>query len=117
MISRGVLAAQILLASCMLAGCGSVFFVGFVSNPSLPSTVTGKVLGASLMLTNDHTGLPLTITRVTLSSGGIAGAFSFCGDQEVRFPLNATVKVEFTSNIDCMTIVDVVIVNTDPFST
>lgn len=116
MTSRRALAAQILLASSMLAGCGSVF-IGFVSNPTLPSTVTGKVLGASLMLTNDHTGLPLTITRVTLTSGGIAGTLLFCGNQEVRFPLNATVKVEFTSNIDCMTIVDVIIVNTDPSST
>src|SRR5690349_19463341 len=97
------LAAPILLGSLMLAGCGSVF-VGFASNQGVPSTVTGKVLASSLASMNDHTGLPLTITRVTLTSGGIADSLSFCGDQEVHFPLNATVKVEFTNNIDCMAI-------------
>jgi hypothetical protein len=114
MVSRGISAAQVLLASLMLTGCGS-FFIGFSSNQGVPSTATGKVLASSLVSIKDHTGLPLTITRVTLTNGGVAGSLSFCGDQEVRFPLNATVKVEFTSNIDCMTIVDVVVVSTDPF--
>ena len=107
------LAAPILLGSLILAGCGSVF-VGFASNQGVPSTVTGKVLSSSLVSMNDHTGLPLTITRVTLTSGGIADSLSFCGDQEVHFPMNATVKVEFTNNIDCMSIVDIVVVSTDP---
>ena len=107
------LAAPILLGSLMLAGCGSVF-VGFASNQGVPSTVTGKVLSSSLVSMNDHTGLPLTITRVTLTSGGIADSLSFCGDQEVHFPQNATVKVEFTNNIDCMSIIDIVVVSTDP---
>ena len=113
MVLRGISAAQILLASLLLTGCGSVF-IGFSSNQGLPSTVTGKVLASSSVLIKDHTGLPLRITRVTLSNGGVAGSFSFCGDQEARFPLNVTLKVDFTSNIDCMAIVDVVVVSTDP---
>ena len=113
MALRSTLAVPLLLVSFVLTGCGSVF-VGFASNQGVPSTVTGKVLSSSLVSMNDHTGLPLTVTRVTLTSGGVADSLSFCGDQEIHFPNNATVKVEFTNNIDCMSIVDVVIVSTDP---
>lgn len=107
------MAVSVLLGSLLFAGCGSVF-VGFASNQGVPSTVTGKVLSSSLVSMNDHTGLPLTITRVILTSGGVADNLSFCGDQQVHFPTNATVKVEFTNNIDCMAIVDVVVISTDP---
>jgi hypothetical protein len=111
MVSRSIVSAEILLACFMLAGCGSIF-IGFSSNQGMiPTTVTGNVVSSTLMSINDHTGRSLTVTRVTLSNGGLANSFSFCGDQKVRFPLGATVKVEFTSGIDCLAITDVVILS------
>jgi|SRR5580765_4424177 hypothetical protein len=110
MVSRSIVSAEILLACFMLAGCGSIF-IGFSSNQGIPTTVTGNVVSSTLMSINDHTGRSLTVTRVTLSNGGLANSFSFCGDQKVRFPLGATVKVEFTSGIDCLAITDVVILS------
>jgi uncharacterized membrane protein len=113
MIARAIPAALLLLASFILNGCGAVF-VGFVSNQGVPTTVTGKVLASSLLTINDRAGQPLTVTRVILSAGGLSNTLTFCGDQQVHFPLNATVKIEFTSNIDCMSLVDGVIISTDP---
>jgi uncharacterized protein YceK len=108
--SRSIASTHIFLACFMLAGCGSIF-IGFSSNQGIPSTVAGNVVSSTLMSINDHTGRTLTVTRVTLSNGGLANSFSFCGDQKVRFPLGATVKVEFTSGIDCLAITDVVILS------
>jgi uncharacterized protein YceK len=108
--SRSIASAHIFLACFMLAGCGSIF-IGFSSNQGIPSTVTGNVVSSTLVSISDHAGRPLTVTRVTLSNGGLANSFSFCGDQKVRFPLGATVKVEFTSGIDCLAITDVVILS------
>ena len=73
--------------------------------------VSGEVVSSTLVSINDHTGQPLTVTRVTLTNGGLSNNFLFCGDQTGRFPLGSTVKVEFTSGIDCMAIVNVVILS------
>lgn len=108
--SRSIVSAHVFLVCFMLAGCGSVF-IGFSSNQGVSSTVTGNVVSSTLVSINDHTGRPLTVTRVTLTNGGLSNSFFFCGDQEVRFPLGTTVKVEFTSGIDCMAIVDVVVLS------
>jgi hypothetical protein len=108
--SRSIASTHIFLACFMLAGCGSIF-IGFSSNQGIPTTVTGNVVSSTLVSINDHTGRPLTVTRVTLSNGGFANSFTFCGDQKARFPLGATVKVEFTSGIDCLAITDVVILS------
>jgi hypothetical protein len=108
MASRSIVSAHVVLACFMLAGCGAVF-IGFSSNQGIPSTVSGNVASSALVSINAHTGQPLLVTRVTLANGGISNSFFFCGDQTARFPLGATVKVEFTSGIDCMAIVNVVI--------
>ena len=110
MVSRSIVSSYVLLVCFMLAGCGSVF-ISFNSNQGIPSTVTGNVVSSTLVSINDHTGQPLTVTRVTLTNGGLSSSLSFCGDQTGRFPLGATVKVEFTSGIDCMAIVNVVILS------
>jgi uncharacterized protein YceK len=110
MLSRSIASAHIFLACFMLAGCGSIF-IGFSSNQGIPSTVAGNVVSSTLVSINDHSGRPLTVTRVTLSNGGLANSFTFCGDQKARFPLGATVKVEFTSGIDCLAITDVVVLS------
>lgn len=108
MASRSIVSAHVVLACFMLAGCGAVF-IGFSSNQGIPTTVSGNVASSTLVSITAHTGQPLPATRVTLTNGGLSNSFFFCGDQTARFPLGATVKVEFTSGIDCMAIVDVVI--------
>ena len=110
MVWRSIVSAHIFLACFILAGCGSIF-IGFTSNQGIPTTVTGNVVSSTLVSINDHTGQPLTVTKVTLSNGGLSNSFSFCGDQKVRFPLGATVKVVFTSGIDCLPITDVVVLS------
>jgi len=110
MVSRSIVSAHVVLACFMLSGCGSIF-IGFSSNQGIPSTVTGNVVSSILVSINDHSGRPLTVTRVTLTNGGLSNTFFFCGDQKASFPLGATVKVEFTSGIDCMSIVDVAVLS------
>ncbi len=88
----------------LLTGCGQIF-VGFVSNPGNPATVSGTVITVQLESTNDLSGVSLTVTAVTLSNNtGITSTFSFCGDQRSRFPINQQVRVDFTSGISCSTL-------------
>ena len=71
--------------------------------------MVGNVVSSTLGSVNDRAGQSVIVTRVTLSNGGFSNTLFFCGDQTTRFPVGATVKVEFTSGIDCVTLVDVVI--------
>ena len=99
-----------LMALCLLlTGCGAIF-VGFVSNPGNPSTVTGTVIRVQLGSTNDINGVSIAFTAVTLNNNaGFSSTFQFCGDQRSRFPINQPVRVEFTSGISCSTLNAVVL--------
>lgn len=97
-----------LLASLLLTGCGQVF-VGFVSNPQMPSSsVSGIVIVVHLESTNDANGGSITFTAVTFSNGGLSNTVNFCGDQRSRFPLNQAVKAEFNAGTVCSNLVVVV---------
>jgi hypothetical protein len=108
MVPRGIASSYVLLICFILTGCGSIF-IGFNSNQGVPSTITGTIVSSSVVLITDHAGRPLKVTRVLLTNGGLSNNVSFCGDQKARFPLDTVVKVEFTSGIDCMAIIDVVV--------
>jgi uncharacterized protein YceK len=99
-----------LMALCLLlTGCGAIF-VGFVSNPGNPTSVTGTVITVQLASTNDLNGVSITFTAVTISNNtGFASTFDFCGDQRSRFPINQQVRVNFTSGISCSTLNGVVL--------
>ncbi|HEV7553289.1 MAG TPA: hypothetical protein VGP65_16490 [Candidatus Angelobacter sp.] len=100
-----------LLAWLLLTGCGKIF-VGFVSNPQIPSSsLSGKVAAAVLGSVNDLHGNPLTITIVTLTNGGLASTPSFCGDQRALFPINNVVRADFTQETQCLSLVKVVIIS------
>lgn len=91
-----------------LAGCGAVF-VGFVSNPSVvPSTITGTVIIVHLGFSADGNGTIINVTQVTLLNQGIANSMAFCGDQQSLFPINQSLKVEFTNGTLCSNLVNVV---------
>jgi len=94
----------------LLTGCGQIF-VGFVSNPQIPSsTLSGKVTAAVLSSVNDLHGNPLTVTIVTLTNGGLASTPDFCGDQRAQFPINTVVRVDFTPEPQCFSLMKVVII-------
>jgi uncharacterized protein YceK len=97
-----------LMALCLLlTGCGQIF-VGFVSNPGNPTSVSGIVITVQIESTNDLS-VELLTTAVTLNNNaGVTSTFSFCGDQRSRFPINQQVRVDFTSGVSCSTLNGVV---------
>jgi hypothetical protein len=110
-VPRSAPAFLTLLVWLLLTGCGKIF-VGFVSNPQIPSsTLSGKVTAVVLGSVNDLHGNPLTITIVTLANGALASTPSFCGDQRAFFPINNVVQVDFTQETQCLSVVKVVIIS------
>lgn len=100
-----------LLVSLGLTGCGQIF-VGFVSNPQIPSSnLNGRVTAAVLSSVTDLHGNPLPITIVTLTNGGLASTPDFCGDQRAFFPINSVVQVDFTQETQCLSVVKVTIIS------
>ncbi len=91
-----------------LASCGAVF-VGFVSNPGgvVPSSISGTVIVVHLGFSADSNGTIVNVTQVTLVNLDTANSMAFCGDQQTLFPMNQTVKVEFTTGALCSTLVSV----------
>ena len=110
-VLRSAPALLTLLVWLLLTGCGQIF-VGFVSNPQIPSSsLSGRVTAAVLSSVNDLHGNPLTITIVTLTNGGLASTPGFCGDQRALFPINNVVRVDFTQETQCLSLVKVVIIS------
>jgi len=110
-VPRSVPPLLSLLLCLLLTGCGSIF-VGFVSNPQVPSsTLTGRVTAAVLGTVNDLQGNPLTVTIVTLTNGGLTSTPNFCGDQRAFFPINNVVQVNFTPATQCLSLVKVTIIS------
>jgi hypothetical protein len=97
----------VLLWCSPLAGCGS-FFLGFVSNPGGPTTVSGTISVVSLGVFNDPAGAT-TFTAVTLINPGDAATINFCGDQRSLFPENTKVRADFNTGFSCSVLIRVVI--------
>ena len=98
----------VLTAALLLPGCGQVF-VGFVSNPQLPSSsISGIVIVVRLGSPNDSNGQPVTLTTVTFSNAGLSSDMNFCGDQRGQFPLNQSVRAQFNPGAVCSNLVSVV---------
>lgn len=101
---RRFLLAFLLQASLLLAGCGQVF-VGFVSNPQVPSSsVSGIVIVVHLGSANDVSG-PVTLTAVTFANGGLSSTVNFCGDQQSQFSMNHSMRADFHPGTVCSTLV------------
>lgn len=101
--------AGLLLLCLGFAGCGGAFFIAFSSNPGGNSSVTGTVALVSVQSFQAATGT-IVITAVTFSSQGPAITMNFCGDQQNLFFLNQRVTANFTSGVNCSTLVSVVAV-------
>lgn len=93
-----------------LAGCGAVF-IGFVSNPGVvPSSMSGTVTIVFLGFSANSNGAVVNVTQVTLVNLNGTNSMAFCGDQRTLFPVNQSLKVEFTNGTLCSTLVSVALI-------
>ena len=102
----------LLIACIPVVNCGGFYFVGFVSNPGGTSTITGTVCAVSNGFVSAPSGIS-SITAVTFINSGTAQTVNFCGDQQSLFPLNKTVRANYTAGALCSVLGPVVIV-TEP---
>jgi hypothetical protein len=91
----------------VLAGCEGVF-VGFVSTPGVPLSITGTVTIVQLGFADNAHGTVVSVTLVTLFDLGTTKTMAFCGDQRNQFPINQSLTAQFTSGSLCSTLVTVV---------
>jgi hypothetical protein len=102
---------MLVAGSVLITGCGSVF-VGFVSNPQIPSSpssVSGIVIVVHLGTANDSKGQPVTVTGVTFSNGGLSSRVDFCGDEQSQFRINQSVRADFNPGSVCSNLIAVVV--------
>jgi hypothetical protein len=102
---------SLVLAACLivtLAGCNSVFFVGGAINPGT-SSVIGTVSVVQISAVIGDNGSTVQVTFVTFLNGGSSSTVGFCGDERDRFPMQQTVRANFTPGRTCASIVTIVI--------
>jgi hypothetical protein len=91
-----------------LAGCNSVFFVGGAINPGTSSVIgTVSVVQISAVIGDD--GSTVQVTFVTFLNNGSSSTVGFCGDERDRFPMQQTVRANFTPGRTCASIVTIVV--------
>lgn len=99
------------LVACLtttFTACGNVFVRGAL--PGGISTISGSVSVVQLSATVGENGTTVQITFVTLLQGGTSSTIGFCGDQRSQFPMQQTVRAEFSPGRTCASIVTIVIV-------
>lgn len=101
---RRCLAASLALAMiAACAGCGD-FRVAFRADLA---QISGTVSVVHLTVVDNGDGTSITITAVTLLSGGTSTTQNFCGNVVPQFPANTWVTVQFTPGATCGTLVSV----------
>ena len=99
-----------LYAICIgMGSCGGSYFVGFVSNPVGSTSITGTIVSVNIGFASAPSGMT-TVTVVTFANGGTATTLYFCGEQQTLFPLNQTVRADYTSGVLCSLVVKVAVV-------
>ena len=99
-----------LLATCLvvtLIGCGNIFIRGAI-NPG-PSSVSGMVSVVQLSAVIGDGGSTVQVTFVTFQQDGTSSTIAFCGDERSRFPVQQSVRANFTPGQTCASIVTIVI--------
>jgi len=98
-----------LLAICMmLTACGGVFFVGGAINPGT-SSVSGMVSVVQISAVIGDNGSTVQVTFVTFQQSGTSSTIGFCGDERDRFPMQQSVRANFTPGHPCASVVTIVI--------
>ncbi len=103
--------ALLLGVSCvLLSGCGGVSVSAF-SDPGVAGTsfASGTVSIVQLTFASDGNGNSITVTAVTLLQNRSAQDLTFCGSQVTRFPINASVTVNYTPGSTCSTLTSVTV--------
>jgi hypothetical protein len=99
-----------LLATCLvitLTGCGNIFIRGAI-NPGT-SSVSGMVSIVQLSAVIGDSGSTVQVTFVTFQQDGTSSTIGFCGDERSRFPVQQSVRANFTPGQTCASIVTIVI--------
>jgi hypothetical protein len=99
-----------LLATCLvvtLIACGNIFIRGAI-NPG-PSSVSGMVTVVQLGAVIGDGGSTVQVTFVTLQQDGTSSTVGFCGDERSRFPVQESIRANFTPGQTCASIVTIVI--------
>jgi hypothetical protein len=86
--------------------CGNVFIRGAIeTGPTMQGTVS------IVQVSNSLNGMESTqVTFVTLLQNGTSSTIGFCGDQSVFFPLDQSVRVNFSPGQLCATVILVIVV-------
>ena len=99
-----------LLAVCLVlvsAGCGNVFVRGAL--PGATSSVSGLVSVVQISAIIGDNGTTVQVTFVTFLQGGASSTIGFCGDERSRFPVQQTIRADFTPGQTCASIVAIII--------
>lgn len=102
---------SLLLAVPLAAGliaCGSAFFVGGAINPGT-STVIGLISVVQVSAVIGDSGSTVQVTFVTFQQNGRSSTIGFCGDESGRFPMQQSVRANFTPGQTCASILTIVI--------
>ena len=98
-----------LLVICVtLTGCGGVFFVGGAINAGT-SSVSGMISVVQISAVIGDNGTTVDVTFVTFQHSGTSSTIGFCGDERDRFPMQKSVRANFTPGHTCASIVTIVI--------
>ena len=90
----------------LIPGCGNVFIRGDLNNNT--QTISGVVSVVQLSFVNDN-NVEIQVTIVTLVNNFISTTRSFCGDQQLQFPLNDFAQATFIPGQPCSNLLTVVI--------
>jgi hypothetical protein len=99
-----------LLATCLavtLTGCGNIFVRGAINPGS--SSVSGMVSFVQLSAVIGDGGSTVQVTFVTFLQDGTSSTIGFCGDERNRFPVQESIRANFTPGQTCASIVTIVI--------
>jgi len=102
---------SILLVVCLVVvsgACGNIFIRGAL-RPGF-STISGSVSIVQLSTVISGGGTKVQVTFVTFLLNSTSSTIGFCGDQRGLFPIDQTVRTDFTLGQPCDSIIVVVII-------
>ena len=99
------------LIVCLLitgVGCGNIFIRGAIQPGT--STVSGFVSVVQFSTVIGGDGTMIQVTFVTFLQEGASSTIGFCGDQRSQFPMEQTVRAQFTPGQPCDSIIQITII-------
>jgi hypothetical protein len=89
-------------------GCGNIFIRGAIQPGA--STVSGFVSVVQFSTVTGGDGMMIQVTFVTFLQDGASSTIGFCGDQRGQFPMEQTVRAQFTPGQPCDSIIGITII-------